>query len=428
MPFTFKYPDYQFSWDIRVYDLDGVELAQLTEATNRTLAYPLNGLDSFQCGVYLDDPLVDPNQGGDPAIIRTIDRTLKVWRTVTDVTVPEVPLVVYQDDPETPSFAGYISRVNKSGSDDLIEIVAQAPLWRLQTRFHLLNHYLVIDYPGQANPPPTPHQGGNEDGDPWDISALMFRLIDLIQGAFGGASFNGILKPTGSAPYWPKTLEMGPFMVHKGDNTWTLFNTLLDQVGGPDLTPEYIHVAGQPDLMYFKTAEHRGTDVSAAVSFDYYTGNYNLDDIDELEEILPDKFANYVWCVGQGGPNVTVALAEDETSDVGYANVGVYMHLLDNESIDTGAGSVTQDNADAELVKTDIRPQTYTVMVSPLTLIYGVDFSLGDLVMVNANKGALQIVNKKQRVYECTISLSDNNVEAYDLTVTDDFFSKVPTT
>lgn len=426
MAFPTPYPDYDFSWDIRVYDLDGTELAVLTEAAERRLSMPLNGIDACQFTMYLDDPLIDPTATppGDPSIIRTIDRVVKVWRTVTDVTDPDLPVEVYADPDGTPAFAGYITRAEKVGGSNTIQVIAQSPLWRLQSRFHLLNHYLVIDYVGQAD---ANHQGGNEDGNPWDISALMFRLIDLVQGAFGGVSNNGILKPATGPPFWPATLEMGPFRVNKGDNTWTLFSTLLDQVGGPDLMPEYIHTASSPDLMYFGTAEHRGTDVSAAVHLDYYMGNFNLDDISELEEVIPDKFSNYDWAVGQGGPNVSVAIAADiNTTDMGYDNVGVYMHQIENESISTGVGSVLQDNADAELAKTHVRPSTYSLMISPLTLIYNDSFTLGDIVEVNANKGALQISALKQRIYEVVLSLSDVNVESCDVVVADDFFSKVP--
>jgi len=68
----------------------------------------------------------------------------------------------------------------------------------------------------------------------------------------------------------------------------------------------------------------------------------------------------------------------------------------------------------------------YSVDVSPAAnLYYGRDFSIGDVVNLNANKGALQVSNVKQRVYECTLSISDNNMEKVDPKIAKDFTGKV---
>jgi hypothetical protein len=59
------------------------------------------------------------------------------------------------------------------------------------------------------------------------------------------------------------------------------------------------------------------------------------------------------------------------------------------------------------------------------SIYYGKDYSLGDVVMLNANKDALQVNNVKQRIYQVSLTMSDNNMETAAPLVSEDFYGKV---
>ena len=445
-----------YEWEVRIYDLAGIEVAQIggtgtPEGSGQVapqFAPALNGIDAYTFTMYLDDPQLDPAQGGDPTIIQPLLRIVKLWRHIVDTDVNQdgtnVPWT-YDDAPGFPAFCGVITGLEMMGSTQQVTVTAQSPYWRLGSRFHLNNHYLVIDYAGQNV---SYHEGGNMDNHQWDVSALAFRLIDLINHAFGPDSRTGIVKPTSGPPYWEKTVTLhGGYRAARGNVVWTEIQELLWAQEGttatPDLVPTYIHIdhGDSPStawkLMIFDTAKHRGEDVSADVSFDFCTGNINLDDLTVSQQATNDNFANYVWAVGQAGPNGARKFASDVSGDYGYDTVGIYMYYSE---VSAWAHRLTnpwiQKQANMELARRNHIPETYTIKPSPLVEPYFVTnrslatdttkcFELGDVVGIKGDKGMMQ-VDVKQRIYEVVLQLTENCTEVIETRIAKDFLSKVP--
>lgn len=456
-----------FTWTVKVYDLRGAELAQLTGIAGATLSFPLNGIDSLSLTLYLDNPLIDPGQGGDSTLVRELDRVVKVWRSVSD---PDNG-VSYSDPSDKPCFSGFITRIEKRAETNQMEVLCQNSYWLLQCRFHLLNHRLFYDHAGQYIPPTHYHEGGNQDGALWDVSAMCFRFIDLINFAFdpygtgdgadgvpdnsGVSSQTGIIKPPaiGANLFWTKTVQItNGFLAARGNNIWNEIAYLLwEQSDGgaaaPDLVPEYVHGTAPPvpndgrpgaggarpwAQMYFKTAPYRGEDKSGTISYDYCIGNKNLRNLVETGEVVPGAFANYVWGVGVGGPNVARYTSQDVTGTYGIDNVGVYQFYDDLSSVVdrgvVGGTSALKRMSEAELKRRKDLPRVYLIEPAPLfPPYYGSHFGVGDVVGISGSKGALQVAaGTKKRMYEIAINLSENCVESYEIRVATDFFSKVP--
>ncbi len=379
---------------------------QILHATDRQLGFALNGIDTCSFAIYLDDPMA--------AQINRLTSFIKVWRTVPG----------YSDPDNQPCFAGIVGNHQKQGASNIMRVQAFNPFWRLQFRFHLLNHYLKTD-------PDT-----NDD---YKTSGVIWRLIYFLSNAFGpSVSYMGIDKGT----FYDLANEVteAPYFQPKGANAWTeIFDGLLTQAATIDLIPRYFHANGNSRLMYLDTALKRGIDKSSSVTFSYRTATPSvLDDITESESAEPNTFANYVWAVGAGGPNSgRVAVAEDNSAiGLGYNSIGIYQKRTnygDIKRLGKGPnvpGGPTDLRARAlnDLERAIVPNTLYEVTLSPAANIYyGKDFSVGDVINLNASKGALQVSNVKQRIYEPTLSISDNNIESCSLRLSSDFFGKVAT-
>jgi hypothetical protein len=408
-------------WVIKNYDTsgNGVTAADMTplatvsntikHAANRNLNFFLNGVDQLNLILYLDDPMA--------LQIRRLHNVIKVWRTVRN----DAGSIVYSDPEDSPCFSGVVGTTLKSGEANTMNITAFSPLWRLQSRFHLLNHYLKTNV---------------ETGLDYKQSELLWKLIDLVNEAFGygeeSESFTGIAKGTfasGSDPV------VAPQFVAKGSNTFVNFDEIMSRPGGIDIIPEYKHFDGDATLMLFSTDEKRGNDISDTIDFRYRTGTAdNLDDITEEEAPIPTEFANFLWAVGQGGPNSGKVVMQDNVNDDddGYDTIGVYMRRADFPDIKrigtavppppTGLTAIAQ----AEFAQSRVPKTNYTASLSPAaSFYYAKDFSLGDVVMLNADKGALHVVDEKQRIYDISLNMSDNNMETPTATISKDFTGKV---
>lgn len=403
-------------WTLKNYNLSGVGVtaADMTHAatisnqikhyTNSKLGLALNGVDQLDFTLYLDDPMA--------LQIRRLHNVVKVWRTVLD----DDGSTIYADPSDTPCFAGVVSNTIKDGDANTMNITAMSPLWRLQSRFHLLNHYL------KTNP---------DTGNPYTESEMIWKLIDLVNEAFGiGDSNTGITKGTFSAG---SEITVAPMFIQKGSNTWTnIFDGIMGRAGSVDIVPRYHHTASSPRLMYLDTDEKRGTD-NTAFSLNYHTGsNDNLDNLTEEETPIPGEFANYVWAVGHGGPNSgKIAAAEnDNDDDDGYDTIGIYMRRADydDETLIGVSGPPATHlllNAQSELAQSRVPKSTYTATISPASdAHYESDFTLGDLITLNADKHALVVSGVAQRVYEVTLTNSDANIETVSLGLANDFTGK----
>lgn len=406
-----------FQWTIRNYDLDGVPVtaadmtpaatvsSQIKHATGRSLGLALNGVDQLNFTLFLDDPMA--------LELRRLHNVVKLWRTI----LADDGSTIYADAAGSPCFAGRVVNTVKDGENNTMSVTCFSPLWNLQSHFHLLNHLL------KTNP---------DTADLYTESELIWKLIDLVNNAFGiSISGTGIDLGTFSSP---SEITVAPFFVQRGSNTWTnIFDGIMGRAGSIDIIPEYVHTDSDPTLMLFSTDDKRGADLSATVGFNYRTGTSdNLNNLTEEETPIPNEFANYVWAVGHGGPNSGL-IAMDENpndDDDGYDTIGIYMRRADYEdekNIGTSSPAThLMLDAQSELAQSRVPKTAYTATMSPAASIYyGEDYTMGDVVMLNANKGALQVTDVKQRIYEATIDNSDNNMETVTMGIAKDFTGKV---
>lgn len=384
------------TWTTNLYNLAGTQLASLTELSDRQFIDPLNGMDQMNLGMYLDDPSA--------TLIQPLTTVVKMWRNVND------PLngKTWTQPAGQPTFCGIVGYVNKDGAGNKMTFQCYSPMWRLKFRFHLLNHRLVknnlvadVNY-----------------GNPWDQSELMWKLIDLTNGAFGSASHTQIYKGNWVRP----TIIVSPYYVAQGSNVWSnLVDDLLARVGGTDISPRYIHTAGTPNLMWFDTAYPRGTDRSATVSLDYHTGLTNIDNMTELQQMQPDQFGNYDWVVGQGDENSNkIGVAFDATGNpYSYGTIGVYMAR--STAFEAKTSQAAANIADEFIKLSRVPAKGYSVSLAPMTPpYYKTDLNTGDLVRLNASRGGLTVSAAKQRIVQIAITMSENNVESTDLLLTGD--------
>ncbi len=406
------------NWTIKNYDLDGNGITaadmttsatvsnQIKHSTNRQLGLALNGIDQLDFTLFLDDPMA--------LQIRRLHNVVKLWRTVLD----DDGNPIYQDPDGSPCFAGRVVNTIKDGEDNTMAVTAFSPLWNLQCHFHILNHLL------KTNP---------DTDELYTESELMWKLIDLVNNAFGiGISGTGIEQGTFSSP---TEITVAPFFVQRGSNTWSnIYDGIMSRAGGVDLIPEYVHTDGDPTLMFFSTDEKRGEDISGTTVFRFHTGSSdNLSNLTEEETPIPNEFANFVWAVGQGGTNSgKIALDENvNDDDDGYETIGIYMRRADFED-EKEVGSAGPPathlmlDAQSELAQSRVPKTAYTASISETAdIYYGNDYSMGDVVLLEANKGALLVSSIKQRIYEVTLNNSDNNVEAVTAGIANDFTGKV---
>lgn len=383
------------SWTINHYDLDGNFVATLDECTDKHMKFALNGLDEASFTMYLDDAKA--------SAIGNLTSVIKIWRTVNDTIYGSSYTSV------NPEFVGLVTSTVKDGEQNTMQVQCYSPMWRLQSRFHRNNHYHVID-------PDT--------GSAWKQGRLMWYHIELINNVFstGENAHTGIRQGTFAAT----DPTMAPFFTPKGSNVWSvIFDQLLPRAGSPDIRIDYTHIEGSGiDLCKFNTVEHLGNDISGATRFQYHTGAFNVNDVTEQVLVAPGQFGNYMWAVGQGGPNSgKVGLARQASGQWGYETIGAYMVYEDTELQKLAAvQAYVEDRFD--LVNT---PQaSYSVVLSPaVPPYYRSEYNLGDVVGIDASKGALQVSGVSQRIYEIDLRMSDNNFETAQVLLADDFHGKV---
>jgi hypothetical protein len=307
-----------YSWIIKHYDKNSNDLNAdyagfsnlgvsniIYHAKNRNLNLNLNGIDDCSFDLLLKDPMAYQ--------INKLTSFIKVWRSCPG----------YTDPPDQPCFAGQVLRTNKNGSSGTMTVSASSPFSRLQFRFHILNHYLKINVLTNAE---------------YTQSELIWKLIDLINNAFGFSVSNtgideGIFNDN------TQEISVAPYFVAKGTNTWTeIFDVILSRPGSVDIIPRYYHSANDPTMVFLDTALKRGSDKSSTVNFSYHTDSpSNCTNMVEEDFVTAgdDGFANYLWAVGQGGPNSgKVAVASDAgVTGFGYHSIGIYMKRLDYSDI-----------------------------------------------------------------------------------------------
>lgn len=381
-------------------------------ATNRAMSFSLNSYDTLDLTLYLDDPMA--------AQVRRMRSYLKVWRTIKD----DNGSTIYADPANTPCFAGVVGVTNKNGEANTMSIKAYGMLWKLKLRFHVMNHYLKTNI---------------ATGNPYKQSELMWKLIDLINGAFSIADPTGTGIAQGNFLWLANEPVVSPYFQSKGSNTWAhIFDSIMDRAGGVDIIPRYHHTDGSSTFMYFDTDEKRGIDRSGSLNFRFHTGtNDNLTNLVEETQIVPNEFGNYLWAVGHGGPNSgKIAMQRHDGTGFGsdaIGEVGVVMVRKDYPDIKrVGVAGPPPTHlralADADFKVAKVPQTTYSVTMSPaVAFYYGLHYGVGDVIRLDASKGALVVSNVKQRIYECGLAMSDQNVETSAPTIANDFYGKVAT-
>jgi hypothetical protein len=229
-------------WKIGVYNrtavaqnstsFDGsVTNVYLKHADDLRWTIPLNGVDELEFSLLLNDPAA--------LLIQKNKTVIRLWRNINDPAAGKT----HTQATGTPNFVGIVTNVTKSGEANKMTVQCMSPLWLVQAHFHLDNHRLVTDTSafGGSN-----YEGGNANNKAWDHSALMFRLIDLINGAFkasGGdtgirrpptASYSGSGYLAGDSLYWPQTIKTSPFSYKRelahGRCSSTIFFPALDRL------------------------------------------------------------------------------------------------------------------------------------------------------------------------------------------------------
>lgn len=405
----------KYKWTIKHYNYTGqtgipanysnystsITTNEVLHASNRNIGFYLNGLDDCGFTLYLDDPMAE--------LIIPTKSVIKVWRTVYEA---DGETIIFDDatGPGSPSFVGTVASTTKDGDANTMDVKCFSPLWRLQSRFHLRNHYLVND---------------QETDDLYTGTGVIFKLITLLEDTFPatGDAYTGIQIGERN---WFDEPHLSPYFVAKGSNTWSLiFDDIMARPAAADIIPVY-NDDGTDVQMILNTDEKRGDDLSSTIVFKYHTGsNDNCENVTEDMAANPGEFANFLWIVGQGGPNSgKVAVAWDNASGDFDSNlIGLYMKTVDKQ--DVKRVTALNDIAEAELAQSRFPKASHEVTLSPYGgLIYNYHYSVGDVIQLLASKGALQ-VNKKQRIYEVQLAMSDNNVETVSPLVSNDFYGKV---
>lgn len=410
-----------WKWTLRHYNLsgngitaasyDGAVSNEIRHATDRQVHFVVDNYEDLSFTLYLDDPMA--------AVVKPLTSVVKLWRTIYD----DNGSVIYSDPSNAPCFSGFVTHTAKDGVGGQMRVTALCPLWRLRTRFHVNNHYFRLN-------PST--------GNLYTTSELIWKFIDLLQNAFDTLSPDGTARSYMGMEkgnfMWGSDPPATPYFQAKGANGWSnIFDTIMAKAECPELIPRYFHSDGSAVQMFLDTNQARGTNKTGTVMFRYHTGtNDNLDNLTEDIEISPYSnstdaggFANYVWAVGQGGPNSgKISLALNVADDqYGYDFVKVYqkfgyyadIKLRDDTLDDTAAG---------DLARVRKPPVTYGITVSPAAPIstpqYGKDYLCGDAVSLWATKDALQVAGAQQRIFEVTLTMSDNNMETQIPVIGDD--------
>jgi len=405
----------KYNWTMKIYNYTGanpdnvdysdysedITTNELLHATNRQLNFYLNGVDDCSFTLYLDDPAASH-------IIPT-KTVVKVWRTVYG---DDGITIIYSDEDDVgfPCFVGTVSSTLKDGDANTMNVQCFSPLWRLQSRFHVRNHYLVND---------------QDTGDQYTGSGIIFKVIDLLNTAFPatGDAYTGIEQGTAD---WVDEPHIAPYFIAKGTNSWAIINDdIMARPNMADIFPQY-NDDSTDVLCILNTLQKRGDDISADIIFRYHTGtNDNCDNLTEEFSANPGEFANFLWVIGQGGPNSgKVAIAWDNTAgEFSSNNIGLYMKTVDKSEVKRVTALVPI--ATSELKQSKIPKGAYTVTINPYGgLIFNKDYKLGDIIHLLADKDALQ-VDKDQRIYQIGLSISDNNVEIASPIVANDFYGKI---
>jgi hypothetical protein len=409
------------TYRMKHYTRAGAYVEDVVEREDDQLDVNLNGQSQVGFSLYLDNPLV--------ASLQPLQSVIKMWRDVDD----PVRGISYSQPNNLPTIGGHISSRQKQG-DKMVYTVSD-PVWSLMFHFHILNHRLGPDTlefgPGLVGLP------GGTYTLPMTISALMWKLVDLINNAFGlGTSGTGFKRngPTGE----DTAVIDGIYHVPRGSWTWDdHISTLLNIAGGPELQPVYVEIASDPTIAYWFCKNRVGVDRTPAgagqVKFQYGTAGTGLESDDSLDELdfeetyEPKRWGNWSRVYGHGDIVTTPFSATEFNGSaldpLGVPNVGVYMYQ--DQQPDIVSATKLDSIASVNLKKFGMRPITMTPTIATTGEAYfGIDFGLGDLVLFEYQKGQFHMPEQKIRIYGINERLSNNGQAAVTTTLAEDYLGR----
>jgi hypothetical protein len=271
----------------------------------------------------------------------------------------------------------------------------------------------------------------------WQMIDFTNQVVQYTQGDRTGIK---VFFPTAKADYAgadPSVLYDARYPV--GQNTWDLIQDIVMRAGFPDLSPTYIHVEGSPELVWFNTTIKKGT--TQSTSFDYRTGNKNLDDIVETAQMESGEYANYVVMQGAGdkstgwydpstgssgsGSDQTIARADGYSTsslELGLPDLisadGLYMHYEQDNL-------ATTSNMRYKLAKHLLRrlakpPASYEVTLTKAqTHAWPYTFRAGDTITLNCDRDSMQVSNLPMRITEVKVSRTSSKMENVSVTLVD---------
>lgn len=454
-------------WRILLTDLDSNPIAEISDdAIEPSITQVHNGIDRGSFTLNLEDQA---------AYVCSPVRTLvKLWRDVPGYTP-------FPDG--LPQVVGIITSRTRNAEARTVTYNWQSPFWRLTLRHHVDAHdfswetgrgimgtntagswsavtgnpacpawAVVNDSTGEVlSCHPTQAAAGlaanaateiHGGTDPTDI---MWQMIDwtnqVVQYSQGDRTGIRVFSPAAKADYFgadPSVLLNMRYSV--GQNTWDLIDDIVSLSGFPDLNPTYIHVEGSPELVWFNTDLKKGSD--KAISFDYRTGNRNLDDIVETTTAESGEYANYVVVQGQGdkstgqydadsgysGADQTIARADGYS----YASMnakpgglpdlisedGLYMHFERDENNTSNVGRYK--TATYLLGRMAYPPTSYEITpTQSVTWAWPYEFQVGDTITLNCDRDSMQFADVQMRITEVTIQRTRNKMEKLTMTIVD---------
>lgn len=411
-------------WRIILTDLNSVPIAEISdEAIEPSITEVHNGIDRGSFTLNLESQAA--------YVCAPVTTLVKIWRDVPGY-------VPFPDG--LPQMVGIITSRTRDAAQRTATYNWQSPFWRLTMRYHVDAHDFSWEtgrgVAGIDTTNPTIPHGGT------DPTEIMWQMIDwtnqVVLYTLGDRTGIKVFSPAGKADYFgadPSVLINARYAV--GQNTWDLIADLVSLPGFPDLSPTYIHVEGSPELVWFNTVVKKGDE--KAFSFDYRTGDLNLDDISDETHAEPGEYANYVVVQGQGdkstghydpltgfsGPDQTIARADGTSyasTQLGLPDLlsqhGLYMHFERDANMTSNVGRYNK--AAYLLGRMAFPPTAYQLTPSKaLTWAWPYEFRAGDTVSLNCDRDSMQFADVRVRITEVTVKRTQNKMEEVSLTVVD---------
>lgn len=364
------------AWRHILAEPDGTELAEVFEASSRTLSRPLNGLPAAGFTVPLGNPIADLVIGA--TALERLNLLLKVYRDGTLMFVG--PLVAAEEQAE--------------GTTGQLSVSAAGGLWRLFRRMV-----------GKSS-------AGYGDGTPLAMKDLGTIAANLILAANGdgdtGIRVGSITASTNSyvGPWYFK--KVGEAIVEIGPGV----------LGGFDfevVPAEPTADAGGVKIGTFNAAPVLST-ARPNAAFEFGVGRHNV--ASYRRPLSAEGLANRAYHLAPGFPDAVDAALTPVIVAENAASIAARLIHEDLVQADLGPNALRQQLVDEHVA---IRKQPRELVVfTPVPepgLDYGTDFEEGDIVPGRAVFNGRVRFNADFRIYGVDFTVDDMGVEELELTL-----------